>query len=69
MSESRSSQRQVRTYLLLVFLYSSVFYFLILHAHKLTAGRRVGRVFSPQSHRDTENPKTNLFLCVSVTLW
>jgi len=38
MAESRSSQRQVWTYLLLVFLYSSVFYFLILHAHKLTAG-------------------------------
>lgn len=38
MAESRSSPRQVWTYLLLVFLYSSVFYFLILHAQKLTAG-------------------------------
>lgn len=37
MSESRPSQRHLWTYLLLVFLYSSVFYFLILHAHKLNA--------------------------------
>lgn len=38
MPESRVSRSQVLMYLLFVFLYSSVFYFLILRAHKLTAG-------------------------------
>jgi membrane protease YdiL (CAAX protease family) len=35
MSEPRGSRRQVITYLLLVFAFSSVFYFLILRAHEL----------------------------------
>jgi membrane protease YdiL (CAAX protease family) len=38
MSEPRGSRRQVMIYLLLVFVFSSVFYFLILRAHKLGAG-------------------------------
>src|SRR6516165_187447 len=38
MSEQRSSRRQVATYLVLVFAFSSVFYFLVLRAHTLSAG-------------------------------
>jgi membrane protease YdiL (CAAX protease family) len=38
MSEAQSSRRQVVIYLLLAFTFSSVFYFLILRAHKLGAG-------------------------------
>jgi len=38
MAELKSSSRQVMTYLLLVFAFSSVFYFLILRAHRLGAG-------------------------------
>ncbi len=38
MPQPRSSRSQVGMYLLFVFLYSSVFYFLILHAHTLGAG-------------------------------
>jgi len=38
MPQTRSSRSQVGMYLLFVFLYSSVFYFLILHAHTLGAG-------------------------------
>ncbi len=38
MSEPQGSRRQVMIYLLLVFAFSSVFYFLILRAHKLGAG-------------------------------
>lgn len=34
----QSSRRQVVTYLVFVFLFSSVFYFLVLHAHHLSAG-------------------------------
>lgn len=36
--EARRSRRQVMVFLLLVFVFSSVFYFLILRAHKLGAG-------------------------------
>jgi uncharacterized protein len=38
MSEPRSARAQVATYLLLVFAFSSVFYFLVLRAHTLGAG-------------------------------
>ncbi len=38
MSQPRSSRQQVMIYLLLVFAFSSVFYFLILRAHRLAAG-------------------------------
>jgi uncharacterized protein len=38
MSEPRSVRAQVATYLLLVFAFSSVFYFLVLRAHTLGAG-------------------------------
>jgi uncharacterized protein len=38
MWEARSSRAQVATYLLLVFAFSSVFYFLVLRAHTLGAG-------------------------------
>ncbi len=38
MPESRRSRQQVVIYLLLTFIFSSVFYFLILRAHRLAAG-------------------------------
>jgi uncharacterized protein len=38
MSDADNSRRQVVTYLLLVFAFSSIFYFLILRAHRLAAG-------------------------------
>src|SRR5215470_269557 len=38
MPQARSSRPQVATYLLLVFLFSSLFYFLILRAHTLRSG-------------------------------
>jgi uncharacterized protein len=38
MSEMRSSRAQVVMYVVFVFLFSSVFYFLMLHAHKLAGG-------------------------------
>jgi len=38
MPEQRSSRRQVATYLVLLFAFSSVFYFLVLRAHTLSAG-------------------------------
>jgi uncharacterized protein len=38
MGQPRSSRQQVRTYLVLVFLLSSLFYFLILRAHTLRGG-------------------------------
>lgn len=38
MPQARSSRQQVATYLVLVFLFSSLFYFLILRAHTLRAG-------------------------------
>jgi uncharacterized protein len=38
MPEPKGSRQQVLVYLLLVFAFSSVFYFLILRAHKLGAG-------------------------------
>ena len=38
MPEPRGSRAQVATYLLLVFAFSSVFYFLVLRAHTLGAG-------------------------------
>jgi membrane protease YdiL (CAAX protease family) len=38
MSEKRSSRQQIAIYLLLVFAFSSVFYFLILRAHSLGGG-------------------------------
>ena len=38
MSRNRSSRQQVAFYLLLVFAFSSVFYFLVLRAHTLSAG-------------------------------
>jgi uncharacterized protein len=41
MPQPRSSRQQVRTYLVLVFLFSSLFYFLILRAHTLRGGAGV----------------------------
>ena len=38
MSEKRTSRQQVAIYLLLVFTFSSVFYFLVLRGHSLGAG-------------------------------
>lgn len=38
MPQARSSRQQVATYLVLVFLFSSLFYFLILRAHTLRSG-------------------------------
>jgi uncharacterized protein len=38
MTDRESSRRQIVTYLLLVFAFSSLFYFLILRAHRLAAG-------------------------------
>ena len=38
MRQARSSRQQVATYIVLVFLFSSLFYFLILRAHTLRAG-------------------------------
>jgi hypothetical protein len=39
MSEPNKSRRQIATFLLLLFVFSAVFYGLILVAHKLEAGR------------------------------